>query len=704
MRPISFSFLLAFAAALPVTAQHLPDSTDIFFEHTVEGEAVVTGLTGRTRLKNSPAPMLLLSAHDLVHSSGQHIVDILAREPGMAQVTTGSSIAKPIIRGLGYNRIVCLSDGVRQEGQQWGDEHGLELDGSSVHSIEVVKGPASLMYGSDAMAGAVLFHANPVRAEGEHGGSIEAGYQTNSGLWNYSLNYGGNSRGLVWDIRWSQKRSHAYHNKSDGYVPGTQVGEFAARAMVGLQKAWGHSHLIVSSYHITPSISEGERDDATGQLLAPDGWTPHSYGKGLPFQRVRHHKLVSDNAFRLGPGTLNLVAGYQQNRRQEFEETAADYDLFFLLHTLTYDLRYQFAPADGWQLAAGLQGMYQQSDNKGEEVLIPAYRLNDEGVFLTGQRTQGKFTFSGGLRYDHRHLHGKPLADGDAWRFPMLRRHFDGLTGSLGAVFRAHDNLNIRLNLARGFRAPNVAELATDGVHEGTQRYEKGLSTLHAEHSLQTDLGLDYANRYVSLQVALFLNRIDHYIFAARTAETIGGRPVYQYAQGDARLWGFECGLDYHPIHAIHFLNTFAYVNAVQLHQPADTKYLPLTPAPRWTGEVKWEIVHDHATIGHSSAEVANAYVSAGATCRLRQNHYYRADQTETATPSYTLVSLSAGADLLWNGRKRATLVLNIDNLFDRAYQDHLSRLKYTAANPLNGHLGIYNPGRSFNLRLVVPF
>lgn len=696
--------LLAVWSTLSVSAQTLPDTTDIFYEHTVEGEAVVTGLTGRTLQKNSPAPVLLISAKELKHATGPHIVDIIARQPGVDQVTTGSGIAKPVIRGLGYNRIVCLNDGVRQEGQQWGDEHGLELDGSTVHSVEVIKGPASLMYGSDAMAGVVIFHALPTPAEGEMGGSATAEYQSNSGLWRYSVGHAGNKRGWVWDARWSQQGSHAYKNKADGYVPGTQAAEYAARARFGLNRTWGHSYLTVSTYNLRPGISEGERDDTTGSLLAPDGWRGRSYGKNLPFQRVRHHKIVSDNSIRLGDGTLNLIVGYQQNRRQEFEDDAHDCDLFFLLHTLTYDLRYLSAPIRGWRLTAGIQGMYQRSLNKADEALIPAYRLHDIGAYATVGRTLGKFALSGGIRFDRRNLHSEAMDDEGTTRFHDFRRHFNGLTGSLGAVFHAQDNLNFRLNLARGFRAPNMSELGANGVHEGTVRYEQGQSTLRPEHSLQADLGLDYANHCLSLQAAVFVNRINRYIYAARTGATIDDYAVYQYAQGNARLWGFECGLDYHPIHAIHFLNTFAYVNAVQLHQPADTKYLPLTPAPRWTGEVKWEIVHDHATIGHSSAEVANAYVSAGATFRLRQNHYYRADQTETATPSYTLVSLSAGADLLWNGRKRATLVLNIDNLFDRAYQDHLSRLKYTAANPLNGHLGIYNHGRSFNLRLVVPF
>ena len=175
------------------------------------------------------------------------------------------------------------------------------------------------------------------------------------------------------------------------------------------------------------------------------------------------------------------------------------------------------------------------------------------------------------------------------------------------------------------------------------------------------------------------------------------GYLTYQYDAGDARLLGFETGIDLHPVHCIHFENTFSYVDARQLHQSADTRYLPFTPAPRWTSELKWEVTHE------SRALLNNAFVSAGIECYLRQNHYYRADETETATPSYTLLNLSAGADVQWKGKKVAEVYVNADNLLDRAYQSHLSRLKYADVNPVTGRRGIYNMGRNVTLRVVVP-
>lgn len=696
---------LLFAAAANLCAQEVADTTDMFFGHVALGEATVTGVAGRTRLKDSPTPVTLVSAKDLRQTSATNIVATLAAQPGLSAITTGNGIAKPVIRGLGYNRIVTLADGVRQEGQQWGDEHGVELDGSSVHSIEILKGPASLMYGSDAMAGVVIFHPAPLRPEGTMGGSLSSEYQTNSGLFDYSLNFAGNRRGFVWDARWSQKLAHAYKNKVDGYVPGSQFQEQAFKTLLGLNKRWGHSHLTLGYYHLKPGIIEGERE-ADGELEAPDGWRGKSYGISLPFQHVRHYKAVWDTDLRLAHGKLKAVVGYQHNRRQEYEEKADECELDFLLHTLTYDVRYQMEELAGWRLTGGLGGMWQRSMNEGEEYLIPAYSLFDVGAYVTGSKRLGDFVMSGGIRYDRRHLHSHALEDEGKMRFEDFRRHMDGLTGSLGIVWQAQRDLNVRLNVAHGFRAPNLAELGSNGVHEGTARYEVGNHTLCPERSWQADLGADYMNRYVSLQAALFVNHIDNYIYLRKAATALpqaGEHAVFDYASGDARLWGFEAGVDFHPVHSLHFQNTFSYVNAVQRHQPADAKYLPMTPAPRWTSELKWEVLHNATSLTRRTG-LNHAFIAAHVECNLRQEHFLAANGTETATPSYTLLGLSAGTDLLWCGQKVAELFVCADNLTDRAYQPHLSRLKYMDVNSATGRRGICNPGRNFTVKLTVPF
>ena len=697
---------------LDSTDGHL-DSTDVFFRHLNLNEIMVTGVTGDTKLKHATAPVSIVTPQILRATASTNIIDAISHQPGISQLTTGGSISKPIIRGLGYNRVVVMSEGVRQEGQQWGDEHGVEVDGSSVGSVEILKGPASLMYGSDAMAGVVILHAQPTPAEGEIRANVSSEYQTNNGLFGYHLSMAGHQKGFVWDAHYSDKMAHAYKNKYDGYVPGSQFRERAGRLMLGVNKAWGHSRLAWTAYHLTPGIIEGERDPETGELEHEEGFTGHGYGKSLPFQQVKHYKLVWDNSLNLSSGYLKAIIGYQQNRRQEFEESSDEYELYFKLHTFTYDLRYVTNEWDGWKLSAGVGGMYQKSDNEGEEYLIPDYRLFDFGIYATATKAiGGRWTLNGGVRYDHRRLHGNELMEDDEMRFTDFSRHFNGLTGSIGAVCNINEYFNLRLNLARGFRTPNMSELASNGVHEGSVRYELGNQQLKAEYSLQADLGLDYTSRYVSAQVALFANRIDNYIFTHRLSQEIEeGYLTYAYTQGDARLLGFEAGVDFHPIHSVHFSNTFSYVDAQLMHASEDTKYLPFTPAPHWTSELKWELFHhSHTTINHRHSTDAahrsllnNLYVAVGLDCYLKQTHIYRADDTETETPGYALLSLSAGTDIQVKGRKVAELYVTADNLLDKAYQNHLSRLKYADENTVTGRRGVFNMGRNITFKLVIP-
>ena len=692
--------------------EHPSDSTDVFFRHLKLNELVVTGVTGDTKLKNSTAPISIVSSKELRQTTSTNIIDAIAHQPGVSQITTGGGISKPIIRGLGYNRIIVMSEGVRQEGQQWGDEHGIEIDAQNVNSVEILKGPASLMYGSDAMAGVVILHSKPTLAEGDMRANVSSEYQTNNGLFNYNLSIAGNQHGFVWDARFSDKMAHAYKNKYDGYVPGSQFRERAGRLMLGVDKTWGHSRLTWTAYHLTPGIVEGERNPETGELECSTN-NVKTYGKSLPFQQVKHYKLVWDNSLSLSSGYLKAIIGYQQNRRQEFEESADEYELFFKLHTLTYDLRYLTHEWDGWKFSTGIGGMYQKSGNEGEEYLIPDYRLFDFGVYATTTKAIGdSWTLNGGVRYDHRRLHGDELIEDGDIRFIDFSRHFNGLTGSIGAVCNINKHFNVRLNLARGFRTPNMSELSSNGVHEGSIRYELGNQQLKAEYSLQADLGLDFTSRYVSAQVALFANRIDNYIFTHRLNQEIEeGYLTYAYTQGDARLLGFEAGVDFHPVHSIHFSNSFSYVDARLMHASADTKYLPFTPAPHWASELKWELFHhSHTTVNHHHTTDAahrsllnNLYVAAGLDCYLKQTHIYSADDTETKTPGYALLSLSAGSDIQVKGRKIAELYITADNLLDKAYQNHLSRLKYADVNAATGRRGIFNMGRNITFKIVVP-
>ena len=640
-------------------------------------EVVVTGLTGSTRADRSPAPISVVAPRVLQATPSSNIIDAISHQPGVSQITTGGGISKPVIRGLGYNRIVTVNDGIRQEGQQWGDEHGIEVDAQSVHSVEILKGPATLMYGSDAMAGVLVLHETPVMPQGKMALNVGAEYQTNNHLFDYTVDFAGNQKGWVWNWRWSEKDAGEYMNKVDGRVPGSQFHERALTGMLGVNRGWGYSHLKLSYYHLKPGLIEGERNEDTG-LLEPSE----------AFQKIGHYKAVLDNSFLIGDGSLKAVVGYQQNRRREFEN-AEELGLDFRLHTVNYDIHYLQASNTDWQYAAGISGMWQYSENLGEECLIPSYRLFDAGLFASVTRHFDSLTLSGGLRYDMRWLHSYEQLDDDVLRFTDFTRNFQGLTGSVGAIYNVTPKLNMRLNLSKGFRAPNLSELGSNGEHEGTFRYEIGNQQLSPEHSWQLDYGIDYSSEMISTQLSLFANHIENYIFLEKlTSDATDNR--FQYRQGTARLLGFEAVVDVHPVEPLHFENSFSYVNALQLNQPEESRWLPFTPAPRWNSNLRYDIIRDGRTL-------TDTFVSLGLECYLRQNHAHTAYGTETPTPSYTLLNLTAGTDLRWHHRTIASIYLSATNLTNRAYQSHLSRLKY-ADGP-----GICNMGRSFRIKILIP-
>ncbi len=678
-------------------------------------EVVVTSLTGSSLIRKTPSPISFVAHKELLRQSSSNIIDAIARQPGVSQVTTGSGISKPVIRGLGYNRVVVVNDGVRQEGQQWGDEHGIEIDPQSVNSVEILKGPASLIYGSDAMAGVINFQSDPILPEGSIEANAITEYQSNNGLFNYSLNTAGNKGGIVWNARYSDKWAHSYQNKYDGYVFNSGFKERAASGLIGINKNWGYSHLSLDYYNITPGIVEGERDSLTGHFVKPvaiDGEAGtamatdddgKSYGKFVPYQQVYHYKVVSNSNILLGDGSLRTIVGYQQNRRQEFEDlrNADDYALYFQLHTMNYDIRYTLPEINGYKMVTGVNGMYQSSLNKGDEKLLPEYNLFDMGVFAIASRTFGKLDVSGGVRFDYRHQNVEEFKPDDDV-LPAYSRNFEGLSGSMGFTYQLPDGWYTKLNLSHGFRAPNISELASHGAHDGAVRYEIGNPDLKAEKSWQADLGFGYSSRIVSGEISLFANRINNYIFSRKLLDNGGNDLItdryktFQSVSGDARILGGEISIDIHPIERLHFQNSFSYVNSVQLDQPDSTKYLPFTPAPKLISDLRFDLIRHGKTLN-------NTYISVGVECNLAQNHIYSAFYTETATPAYTLLNASFGTDFVRKGRTWASLYFTANNLTDKAYQNHLSRLKYTDINNVTGREGVYNMGRNFGVKLVIP-
>ena len=701
---------------------------ELVLSATEIGEVVVTGQLSGIENNRTPSPIAVVPRAQMLQNSSSNIIDALSKVPGVSQVTTGAGISKPVIRGMGYNRVVVVNDGIRQEGQQWGDEHGIEIDVNAVNRVEILKGPASLAYGSDAMAGVINMISAPTLTEGTIRGNISSNYQTNNGLIDNSANLAGNKNGLIWDALYSNKMAHSYQNKYDGFVYNSGFREQAAGTMLGINRQWGFSHLHLSYYDLKPGIIEGERDSLTGKFLKTivnsDGTTTdeiagssdfHSYQPNAPFQKINHYKAVWNNSLFLGQSQLEATIGFQQNRRKEFE-TPDEYGLYFLLNTLNYDIKYTLPEKNDWKLTTGINGMWQNSQNKGTEFLVPEYKLFDFGIFAIANKKIGKLDISGGVRFDARSETGKALyldeegsvvlaSDANATqRFSAFSQTFNGTTGSLGATYQISESIYTKLNISRGFRAPNIAELASNGVHEGTQRYEIGNSNLKPESSLQFDYAIGMNTTHVSAELNLFTNAVNHFIFSKKLSSSedsqdqYDGLPAFQFTEGNARFYGGEFQIDIHPhpLDWLHLENSFSYVNATLKNQPEESRQLPFIPAPVWVSDVKVDF-------DKLNRFMANAYFKVGIEKTWAQNNYYAAYDTETATPGYTLLNMGIGTDFTSGHKTLFSLYISGNNLTDVAYQSHLSRLKYTAINNSTGRTGIYNMGRNISFKVLIP-
>ena len=693
-------------------------------------EVVVTGLSKSAEKRRTPTPITTISTAELRALNASNIIDAIASRPGIDQVTTGPGISKPVIRGLGFNRVVVVNDGIRQEGQQWGDEHGIEIDEYGVNRVEILKGPASLAFGSDAMAGVINFLPAPTLPKGKISGSVLANYQTNAGLIGGSADLAGNINDYIWDVRYSGKESHAYQNAYDGYVFNSGFKENNLSGILGVIKSWGYSNIHFSVYDMTPGIVEGERDSASGKFIKPfaiggeegeaiateDDF--RSYTPQVPFQKIHHYKAVSNSSFVLGNGSLKTILGWQQNRRQEYGEilTPDEYGLYFFLNTVNYDVRYNLPELNKWNISVGANGMYQKSQNKGTEFLIPDYHLFDFGIFALARKSFEKLDVSGGLRFDTRQEKADALyldafgertdhPDGDSFlQFSDIDAQFQGFSGSIGATYQFSEQVFAKLNLSKGFRTPNIAEISANGVHEGTVNYIIGVPTLKAESSWQWDFALGVNSHYITAELDLFSNKINNYIYLEKLSRSMGGDSLtdgyatYKYTSGDAHLYGGELSIDVHPapIDWLHFEDGFSWVRAVQADQPDSTRNLPFTPAPKLTSELK-------ANVKKIGKNLVNGFFMIGVDNYFRQDHFYSAYGTETATPGYTLLNVGLGADFVSNNRTLFSLFINANNLTDVAYQNHLSRLKYEAVNNVTGRMGVYNMGRNVSVKLVVP-
>jgi iron complex outermembrane receptor protein len=641
----------------------------------VELEALqVTASPNATTLLNSPQPVSAMSGQELKQAQAASLGETIQSLPGVRSLSTGTGIGKPVIRGLTSNRVLVVADGQRLETQQWGDEHSPNVETEDAERIEVIRGPASVLYGSDALGGVINVVPKELpEAIGRPGfvrGDVVAAYSTNNRQPNGTIGLEGAQGGFGF------RASLTGRTSSDIRTPAGELFNSGNRALggtgsLGYRGGWGTINATYSHRDERLEIHEDPAEDPTATPLQRIGEDRGKVGLTLPF----------------GNSRLEADAGFERNRRREFEAAGeTDVALGLLSKTYTTNIHFHHAPIGRWAGAVGVSGIFNSFDKFGEETLIPNTDVKSGGLYVFEQAEYGRWGLSVGGRYDYRRLD----ADSDAeLGLTPQRRTYNSLTGNVGVLFHLSEPTALVLNVGRGFRAPSSFDLFANGVHEGTVTFERGNPDLKTEHSLTTDLAFRVQTSSWQSDIGVFANYIQNFIFSRPTAETdpVSGFQIFDVSQGDARLIGIEGAFEYHPTRYLHLQGTVDYT---QGQNTTTDMPLPSIPPYRATYTVRLE--------GDRVGGLESPYVSIGGESNSRQS---RLDPTEVQffyesgyrPEGYTLLSFGAGFTVPV-GPNGLDVDLTLRNALDANYTNFLSRYKTYALDA----------GRNFTLRVTAGF
>lgn len=610
------------------------------------------------------------SIKELQQKGTATLIEGLATIPGVSQVSTGTSIGKPVIRGLSGNRVLVYSQGVRIENQQFGDEHGLGLNDAGIESVEIIKGPASLLYGSDALGGVLYFNPEKFANAGTFKMDFSQKFFSNTLGSNSSLGLKTATENWKFLARGTYNTHSDYKIAEGDRVTNTRYNETDFKTGIGYSNSKFSSVFRYNYNDLDLGIpEEGIAEQTTSKKTE------------YPKQGVFNHLLSLNNVFFFEKSKLDVDLGYISNDRSEFEDSEVAI-LHMNLNTFNYDAKYYLPILGKFESIVGIQGMHQTNKNSGEEYLIPDAKTNDFGVFGTGNYEWKSNVIQAGLRFDNRKITTTAYGiSGEEGSFEAIDKSFDSFNASLGYKTNLANNLLLRINIASGFRAPNLAELTSNGVHEGTNRYEVGNSDLKTEQNLQTDLNLEYKSSHIEFFVNGFYNHINNYIYISPTGEVIDDNAVFDYIQNDAQLFGGEIGLHFHPhpLDWFHFETSFETVTGKK--QNGD--YLPLIPANNWNNTIRTEF--------NNTNWLENGYATLTVSSTFDQNNV---SDLETTSNGYTLVNLGIGGKIKL-AKTVFELNLNGNNLLDKNYIAHLSRLKTDGISNIGRNIIL---GINFNL------
>ena len=614
--------------------------------------------------------VIALTNTEMKEKGAQTLAEALATLPGVSQITTGA-ISKPVIRGLYGDRIQINVAGLKLEDQQWEDEHGLGLSDVGVERIELIKGPASLMFGSGAMGGVV----NVVEENLSDSGTTKQNlnFKLFSNTYGAGIDYGFKKYGKNIFLLRTGAESHAdYSDGAGNRVPNTRFALYNLNLGYIVQREHFKSeNRLLTSFNEFGFIADSAdlNEDSDEPRLSREFEEAHHTVFFLLFS--------SQNSIHLNETTeLNVTLGIQNNLRQE-QERSDEVDLSLLLNTFSLNTSIRKQLSHNWTLTNGIAGMFQTNTNSASRIIVPDASIAEGSAFSYVNRRQkaGRLNgnFEAGLRYDHRQIntHQTGSQVSPAIELTPFNRGFDNLNGSLGESLN-FENLLLKFDLSSGFRTGNLAELSANGLHEGTPNWYLGNPDMKVEQCLNADIYASWQYKWLNFRGSVFRNKFHNFIYLRPANDELFGFDLFRYEQTNATLQGFETGATIENKDHFSFSLDYSYLDA----RREDGSWLPLSPANRFLFDSKFYLTQE-------TSRFQSAFLSFGVNYTQDQNH---TDSYELPTPGYWLLNAGAGVSF-----KAVRFLLTCRNLTNQQYFDHLSRLKY---------YGLYDMGRNIVLNV----
>ncbi|MCK5134150.1 MAG: TonB-dependent receptor [Bacteroidales bacterium] len=630
-------------------------------------EVVVSGGTHSTQHENA-IKIDLIKSKDIASIGTPTFIEAVANVPGVDMIAKGTGVAKPVIRGLSMTNILMLNNGVKMENFQFSENHPFIVDEFGIDRIEIIKGPASLLYGSDAVGGVINVIKEKPAPIGNILGDYNMQYHSNTQGVVSNLGIKGSSENYFWGLRGGAKSHTDYKDGNGDYVPNTRFNEYSFKANVGINKSFGLFRLYYDYNQPKLGMCVGDAVPLT---------TENGRKNKLWYQDLTNHIISTRNTLFLGKYKIDLNAAYQMNnRRLQTDVNKPSFEMVDMdLNTFSYEVKIFLPSTANSEYILGLQGANKTNrNNEAPNHVLPDADVNDFSVFGLVQHTFfKKLKAQAGIRYDYRSISTEAETNKEA-----VNTDYGNVSASLGTIYEVNKNILLRTNFASAYRTPNIAELTQNGMHGA--RYEQGNPELKTQRSYEVDLSTHFHSKYVMVDISGFYHSINDYIFIVLTDDTIAsGDMIYRYSQTNSEIYGSELAIDVLLFDWLNFKTSYAYLIGKQ----DDGSNLPFIPQNKLRFELKFQ--------NQKLAFLKNTFFKAGGLFAAKQNN---PAMFETKTESYFLLEAGIGTDIKW-ANQIVSLSVQVNNLLKETYIDHLSTLK---------EMNYYNIGRNISVNLKIPF